>query len=156
MQDQLKISQLIFIFSILAICFAFFLQYFLGHQPCKLCIYQRIPYYIVVFVSVLYLIFKKYFKIYYSLLIFLLLSEFFISNYHTLSTFGILNYSGCESATLPKDITKLKDALMSDSLVVNCSNANLKFFSVPLSVYNSLFSFVFLLLITINEFKKKN
>lgn len=156
MQDQLKISQLIFIFSILAICFAFFLQYFLGHQPCKLCIYQRIPYYIVVLVSVLYLIFKKYFKIYYSLLIFLLLSEFFISNYHTLSTFGILNYSGCESATLPKDITKLKDALMSDSLVVNCSNANLKFFSVPLSVYNSLFSFVFLLLITINEFKKKN
>ena len=156
MQDQLKISQLIFIFSILAICFAFFLQYFLGHQPCKLCIYQRIPYYIIVFVSVLYLIFKKYFKIYYSLLIFLLLSEFFISNYHTLSTFGILNYSGCESATLPIDITKLKDALMSDSLVVNCSNANLKFFSVPLSVYNSLFSFVFLLLITINEFKKKN
>jgi len=156
MQDQLKISQLIFIFSILAICFAFFLQYFLGHQPCKLCIYQRIPYYIVVLVSVLYLIFKKYFKIYYSLIIFLLLSEFFISNYHTLSTFGILNYSGCESATLPKDITKLKDALMSDSLVVNCSNANLKFFGVPLSVYNSLFSFVFLLLITINEFKKKN
>jgi len=156
MQDQLKISQLIFIFSILAICFAFFLQYFLGHQPCKLCIYQRIPYYIVVLVSVLYLFFKKYFKIYYSLLIFLLLSEFFISNYHTLSTFGILNYSGCESATLPKDITKLKDALMSDSLVVNCSNANLKFFGVPLSVYNSLFSFVFLLLITINEFKKKN
>ena len=156
MQDQLKISQLIFIFSILAICFAFFLQYFLGHQPCKLCIYQRIPYYIVVLVSVLYLIFNKYFKIYYSLLIFLLLSEFFISNYHTLSTFGILNYSGCESATLPKDITKLKDALMSDSLVVNCSNANLKFFGVPLSVYNSLFSFVFLLLITINEFKKKN
>ena len=156
MQDQLKISQLIFIFSILAICFAFFLQYFLGHQPCKLCIYQRIPYYIVLLVSVLYLIFKKYFKIYYSLLIFLLLSEFFISNYHTLSTFGILNYSGCESATLPKDITKLKDALMSDSLVVNCSNANLKFFGVPLSVYNSLFSFVFLLLITINEFKKKN
>jgi len=156
MQDQLKISQLIFIFSILAICFAFFLQYFLGHQPCKLCIYQRIPYYIVVLVSVLYLVFKKYFKIYYSLLIFLLLSEFFISNYHTLSTFGILNYSGCESATLPKDITKLKDALMSDSLVVNCSNANLKFFGVPLSVYNSLFSFVFLLLITINEFKKKN
>ena len=156
MQDQLKISQLIFIFSILAICFAFFLQYFLGHQPCKLCIYQRIPYYIVVLVSVLYLIFKKYFKIYYSLLFFLLLSEFFISNYHTLSTFGILNYSGCESATLPKDITKLKDALMSDSLVVNCSNANLKFFGVPLSVYNSLFSFVFLLLITINEFKKKN
>jgi len=156
MQDQLKISQLILIFSILAICFAFFLQYFLGHQPCKLCIYQRIPYYIVVLVSVLYLVFKKYFKIYYSLLIFLLLSEFFISNYHTLSTFGILNYSGCESATLPKDITKLKDALMSDSLVVNCSNANLKFFGVPLSVYNSLFSFVFLLLITINEFKKKN
>lgn len=156
MQDQLKISQIILIFSILAICFAFFLQYFLGHQPCKLCIYQRIPYYIVVLVSVLYLVFKKYFKIYYSLLIFLLLSEFFISNYHTLSTFGILNYSGCESATLPKDITKLKDALMSDSLVVNCSNANLKFFGVPLSVYNSLFSFVFLLLITINEFKKKN
>ena len=155
MLDKIKISQIILIFSILAICFAFFLQYFLGHHPCKLCIYQRIPYYLIILVSFFYFIFKKKFKIYYALLILLLFTEFVISNYHTLSTFGILNYSGCESATLPKDITKLKDALMNDSLVVNCTNANLKYFGVPLSIYNSLFSIAFLLIIALNGFKKK-
>jgi len=111
---------------------------------------------LIILVSFFYFIFKKKFKIYYTLLTLLLFTEFVISNYHTLSTFGILNYSGCESATLPKDITKLRDALMNDSLVVNCTNANLKYFGIPLSIYNSLFSIAFLLIIALNGLKKKN
>ena len=77
------------------------------------------------------------------------------TSYHSLVTFEIIKYSGCESAILPSDITQLKEALLSDNLVVDCSNANLKYFGIPLSIYNFLFSNIFLLIIILNAYKKK-
>ena len=34
----------IFLVSIIALVSAFFIEYILGHQPCNLCILERIPY----------------------------------------------------------------------------------------------------------------
>ena len=155
MLDIKKIFYGIFFFSIVSIFFAFYLQYILGHAPCKLCIYQRVPYYLIIAIGVINLLFNKYLKFSLILISVLLLSELFISGYHTLSTFGIIEYTGCESATLPTDINQLKEALLKDSLVVTCSNANLKFFGIPLSLYNTLFSAFFLLIIIVNAYKKR-
>ena len=66
------------------------------------------------------------------------------------------SYSGCQSAEIPSDINQLKEALMSDTLIVNCSNANLKYFGIPLSIYNSFFSLMFLIVIVFNAYKEKN
>jgi disulfide bond formation protein DsbB len=155
MLDIKKMVYGIFFFSIVSILFAFYLQYILGHAPCKLCIYQRVPYYLIIAIGLINLLFNKYLKFSLFLISILLLSELFISGYHTLSTFGIIEYTGCESATLPTDINQLKEALLNDSLVVTCSNANLKFFGIPLSLYNTLFSAFFLLIIILNAYKKK-
>ena len=144
------------LFSIFAILSAFFMQYVLGHAPCKLCTYQRIPYYIIILVGLITLFFPKIIKLTSFLLIFLLLAEFLVSNYHTLSTYEVISYSGCQSAEIPNDINQLKKALMSDSLIVNCSNANLKYFGIPLSIYNSFFSLMFLIVIVFNAYKEKN
>ena len=144
------------LFSIFAILSAFFMQYVLGHAPCKLCTYQRIPYYIIILVGLITLIFPKIIKLTSFLLIFLLLAEFLVSNYHTLSTYEVISYSGCQSAEIPNDINQLKEALMSDTLIVNCSNANLKYFGIPLSIYNSFFSLMFLIVIAFNAYKEKN
>ena len=144
------------LFSIFAILSAFFMQYVLGHAPCKLCTYQRIPYYIIILVGLITLFFPKIIKLTSFLLIFLLLAEFLVSNYHTLSTFEVISYSGCQSAEIPSDINVLKEALMSDTLIVNCSNANLKYFGIPLSIYNSFFSLMFLIVIVFNAYKEKN
>ena len=155
MLDIKKIFYGIFFFSIISTLFAFYLQYALGHAPCKLCIYQRVPYYLIIAIGLINLLFNKYLKFSLFLISIVLLSELLISGYHTLSTFGIVEYTGCESATLPSDINQLKEALLNDSLVVNCSNANLKFFGIPLSFYNTLFSAFFLLIIILNAYKKK-
>ena len=155
MLDIKKIIYGIFFFSIVSILFAFYLQYILGHAPCKLCIYQRVPYYLIIAIGVINLLSNKYLKFSLFLISVLLLCELFISGYHTLSTFGIIEYTGCESATLPTDINQLKEALLNDKLVVTCSNANLKFFGIPLSFYNTLFSTFFLLIIILNAYKKK-
>jgi disulfide bond formation protein DsbB len=144
------------LFSIFAILSAFFMQYVLGHAPCKLCTYQRIPYYIIILVGLITLFFPKIIKLTSFLLIFLLLAEFLVSNYHTLSTYEVISYSGCQSAEIPNDINQLKEALMSDTLIVNCSNANLKYFGIPLSIYNSFFSLMFLIVIVFNVYKEKN
>jgi len=155
MLDIKKMVYGIFFFSIVSILFAFYLQYILGHAPCKLCIYQRVPYYLIIAIGVINLLFNKYLKFSLFLISVLLLCELFISGYHTLSTFGIIEYTGCESAILPTDINQLKEALLNDKLVVTCSNANLKFFGIPLSFYNTLFSTFFLLIIILNAYKKK-
>ena len=144
------------LFSVFAILSAFFMQYVLGHAPCKLCSYQRIPYYIIILIGLFTFFFPKIIKLTSFLLIFLLLAEFLVSNYHTLSTYGVISYSGCQSAEIPNDINQLKEALMSDTIIVNCSNANLKYFGIPLSIYNSFFSLMFLIIIAFNAHKEKS
>jgi len=144
------------LFSIFAILSAFFMQYVLGHAPCRLCTYQRIPYYVIILIGLATLFFPRIIKLSFILLIFLLIAEFLISNYHTLSTLEIINYSGCQSAEIPNDINQLKAALMSDTLIVNCSNANLEYFGIPLSIYNSFFSLMFLIVIAFNAHKEKS
>ena len=156
MINSKNIFYLAVLFSIFAISSAFFMQYVLGHDPCKLCTYQRIPYYIIILIGLITFLFPKIIKITSFLLIFLLLAEFLASSYHTLSTFELISYSGCQSAEIPSDLNVLKDALMSDTLVVNCSNANLKYFGIPLSIYNSFFSLMFLIVIVFNAYKEKN
>ena len=54
----------IFYVSIIALISAFFIEYVLGHQPCNLCILERIPYLlaiIIVFLNYKFIIFEKFF-----------------------------------------------------------------------------------------------
>ena len=156
MLSSKNIFYLTVLFSVFAILSAFFMQYVLGHAPCKLCSYQRIPYYVIILIGLITLFFPKIIKLSFLLLVILLIAEFLISNYHTLSTYEIISYSGCQSAEIPSDINQLKEALMSDTLNVNCLNANLNYFGIPLSIYNSFFSLMFLIVIAFNAYKEKN
>ena len=45
--------KLIFLISVLALASAFFIEYVLGHQPCNLCILERIPYLVALIIIVL-------------------------------------------------------------------------------------------------------
>ncbi len=155
MFDRKIIFNSIFLFSIFSISFALYLEFFLGYMPCKLCTYQRIPYYLIIIFGFISILFKRYITYTYLLFILLILVEMFISGYHSLVTFELISYDGCESASLPSDINKLKDALLNDKLIVKCSDANLRYFGIPLSLYNFLFSNFFLILIILNATKKK-
>ena len=56
---------LIIIFAVisLAIISALIIQYWLGHEPCKLCLYERIPYFLSILLLIKILFFKKNEKI---------------------------------------------------------------------------------------------
>ena len=56
--------KLIFLIIIVALTSAFFIEYVLGHQPCNLCILERIPYLIAIIIIVLnykFIHLQKYF-----------------------------------------------------------------------------------------------
>lgn len=149
-------NKLIFIYSFSALCFALILEYFFGLLPCKLCTYQRIPYLIIIFIFILQLIFKLSDIIIITLISLCLLAELYFSVNHSLLSLGLINSSGCESAVkLPSDLNDLKNALQNNTLIIDCENANKKFFGLHLSTYNAFASLSFLILIIRNAFSKK-
>ena len=62
MLNSKNIFFLTVLFSIFAILSAFFMQYALGHTPCKLCTYQRIPYYVIILIGLATLFFPRIIK----------------------------------------------------------------------------------------------
>ena len=51
--------KIIFLFSFIALISAFFIEYILGHQPCNLCLIERIPYVLSIILIVFNYIFKN-------------------------------------------------------------------------------------------------
>ena len=76
---------LILLFSIFALLAAYFIQYVLGHQPCNLCLIERIPYILSIAIITSILVFKKYERIYILVLSLVFFTAALISFYH----FGI-------------------------------------------------------------------
>ena len=78
----------IFLISLLSLIIALYIEYVMGIKPCRLCLYQRIPYLISLFISFLgYMYIKRPLWIYLSLLV-IILSEI-ISGYHVAIEKGI-------------------------------------------------------------------
>ena len=145
---------LIIIFAVisLAIISALIIQYGLGHEPCKLCLYQRIPYFLAILLIIKIFFFKKYEKI--TLLI---LSLIFIGNsalafYHFGIEQGFFNESlACTASDLSKTLSKeqLMELLKQNS--VSCKDASFKILGLSLATINTIFS-LFLSVIFIKLF----
>ena len=76
---------LILFVSFVALMSAFFIEYVLGHQPCNLCILERIPYVIAIVIILLNYKFSQFEKIFLVLLVIVFLTATILSVYH----FGI-------------------------------------------------------------------
>ena len=76
---------LILIFSVFSILFAFYVEYILGHKPCNLCLFQRLPYILIIFLIVLLLIFRNFERLMFLFLSIIFLSGALLALYH----FGI-------------------------------------------------------------------
>jgi disulfide bond formation protein DsbB len=63
--------KLILLISIIALISAFFIEYILGHQPCNLCILERIPYFLAIIVILLnykFIEFEKFFILFLTII----------------------------------------------------------------------------------------
>ena len=137
---------IIFTISLLSLLIALYIEFFLFYPPCKLCIYQRIPYLIAIFITLLGISYSKnLFWLYALLLVFF--SSFLLSGYH----FGIeqevfKEFSGCTGNSL--DIIDKNELLkILNSEVNSCKNVDFRILGLSLATINFLLSFIIFILI---------
>tara|TARA_B100001540_G_scaffold309507_1_gene325800 strand:+ start:642 stop:1130 length:489 start_codon:yes stop_codon:yes gene_type:complete len=152
--------KLIFIISFISIISAYFIEYILGHQPCNLCIIERIPFLLSIILIIINYIFKKNKKFLILLLILIFIFSFAISIYH----FGIEQGFFEESAVCGlKNATEIisKEELLKQlqKKTVSCKDVTFRIFGFSLTTINMIISLFIVILLTkifINYEKFKN
>lgn len=129
--------------NILVILSALFIEFFLKVKPCILCIYQRYPYYIITFLSLIYFL-KKDLKILLILLIILAsLASIILSTYHVgIETDLIQETTSCKTS-LNNNLSK--DAILKQlesNLASSCKEVNFKLFGFSLASINIILSLI--------------
>jgi len=141
--------KIIFLISFISISSAYFIEYILGHQPCNLCLIERIPYGLALILIILNYAFSKneYFVI--LLLILIFIFSLIISFYHL----GIEQGFFEESAVCGlKNATEIisKDELLKQLQVniISCKDVTFRVFGFSLTTINIIISLLILFLLT--------
>jgi len=140
-QINKKLLFIILIFSSLILTSAFIIEYKFGHAACKLCLYERIPYFLSILLIAKIFFIKGYEKI--TLLILFLI--FFISSFLAFYHFGIeqgffKESLSCRTENTLKILSKeeLLDQLKNN--IISCKNVSFKIFGLSLAAINTIFS----------------
>ena len=142
--------KLIFLISIIALVSAFFIEYVLGHQPCNLCILERIPYLLTIIIILLNFKFSHFEKFFIFLLSIIFLAGAIISLYHLGIEQGFIKESlVCDLKSGSNLLSKEEILKQLQEKNVSCKDVTFKIFGLSLTTYNILIS----LLITISTGK---
>ena len=133
--------KLIFTISFVAIISAYFIEYALGHQPCNLCLIERIPYGLSVFLIVINFIFKKHEKFILILLTLIFIFSFLISFYHFGIEQGFFEESGVCGIKNGADIISKEELLkLLSEKTISCKDVTFKVFGLSLTSINIIIS----------------
>jgi|TARA_B100001093_G_scaffold173332_1_gene166181 disulfide bond formation protein DsbB len=130
-------------FSIFTLGAAYFIQYILGHQPCNLCLIERVPYLLsVIFISLI-LILKKNEKILVFFVILFFIFGFFVSFYHVGIEQGVFSESLVCDLTGKTNTLSAQDLLKElESKTISCKDITFRFFGLSLATLNTLISLI--------------
>ena len=143
MSKQSNNVLLIFILAIisLTIISALIIQYWLGHEPCKLCIYERIPYFLSILLLIKILLFKKYEKITLFILFLIFTASAVLAFYH----FGI--EQGFFSESFICKVEDLLETLSKEQLLeqlnknsISCKDVSFRVLGLSLATINTILS----------------
>ena len=133
----------IFVVISLTITSALIIQYWLGHEPCKLCLYQRIPYFLAILLIIKIFFFKKYEKITLLILSLIFIGSTALAFYHFGIEQGFFNESlACTAPDLSKTLSKeqLLEQLKQNN--ISCKDVSFRILGLSLAAINTIFSFV--------------
>lgn len=132
----------VLIFCSLGLAMAYFVEYFLNHAPCNLCLIERVPYIATIIFSFLVLFFKKYEKIVLNIIGLFFVIGTVVSFYH----FGI--EQGFFNESLVCDFNIRNSAGSAEELLkelkiksISCKNVTFKIFGLSLATLNTVISF---------------
>ena len=149
-----KFYLLIFLISTISLLGAVFIENVLEQSPCRLCLYQRIPYLISIFICFFGFNYYKNFLWMYLLLILFIISTI-LSGYHVGIENGIFEeFSGCTSENI--NITNKLDLLNSiKKTMPSCKNVDFKLLGLSLATINLITSLIISTIsITIIKYEK--
>ena len=152
-----KQSNNVFLIAILAIISltiisALIIQYWLGHEPCKLCLYERIPYFLSILLLIKILFFKKNEKITLLILSLVFVGSSTLAFYHYGIEQGFFSESLlCKAENSSKILSKeqLLEQLKQSS--ISCKDVSFRILGLSLAAINAIFS-LFLSVIFIKLF----
>jgi disulfide bond formation protein DsbB len=133
----------ILIFIFLVLVSAYVIEYKLGHQPCKLCLYERIPYFLSILLIAKIFFIKSFQKVTLLILSLVFIISLLLALYH----FGIEQGFFDESFTC--GVTELSKSLSKEQLLeqlkqnnISCKNVNFRVLGLSLAAINAIFSLV--------------
>ncbi len=141
--------KIIFLICSISLISAYFIEYILGHQPCNLCLIERIPYGIGLILLIFTFILKKNGKFFVLLLIITFIFSFAISVYHYGIEQGFFEESAvCGVKNFTENITK-EDLLKQLSVkTVSCKDVTFRIFGLSLTSINIVISFLLIITLT--------
>ena len=131
----------IFFVSIIALASAFFIEYVLGHQPCNLCVLERIPYLLALIVVLLNYKFIQFEKFFILLLTIIFLGGTALSLYHLGIEQSFIQESlVCNLKSGSNLLSKEEILQQLQEKSVSCKDVTFKIFGLSLTSYNILIS----------------
>jgi disulfide bond formation protein DsbB len=144
----------ILLWSVFALLFAYFVQYVLGHQPCNLCLIERIPYIVAIVIIVFCLYLKKYEKILILTICIIFILLTLISLYHFGIEQGFIKESFvCELSSEINNLTKEAVLEQLSRQFISCKDVTFEILGLSLATFNIVISLI-LSIITLRLFIK--
>ena len=130
-------------FVSLVLISAFVIEYGLSHQPCKLCLYERIPYILSILLIIKILFFKKYEKITLFILFLIFIASAVLAFYHFGIEQGFFSESFvCKAGDLSETLSKeqLLEQLNKNS--ISCKDVSFRVLGLSLAIINTILSII--------------
>ena len=146
--------KIILLFSFVALISAYFIEYVLGHQPCNLCLIERIPYGLSIVLIITILVLKKNQKFLVLLLILTFIFSLAISFYHYGIEQGFFQESSvCGVRIFNENITKEDLLRQLNEKTISCKDVTFRIFGLSLTSINIVISLLFIITL-LKIFKK--
>ena len=143
------IFNLIFLLCLISIISAYFIEYILGHQPCNLCLIERIPYALGLILIILnYTLIKKD-QFIILLLILIFAFSLIISFYHFGIEQGFFEESSvCGLKNVTDTISKEELLKQLGKKTISCKDVTFKIFGLSLTTINIVISLIVTVFLT--------
>ena len=141
-KNKLILNSILF-FNIFVLLAAYFIEYGLGHQPCNLCLIERIPYVVSIVIILLFIFIQKFEGFFLIILSITFIIAFVISFYHFGIEQGFIKESlVCDLNSNNTDLTK--EALLNQlkEVTVSCKDATFKILGLSLATINIFISLI--------------
>ena len=136
-----KFLFIILIFVSTVLLTAYVIEYKLGHQPCKLCLYQRIPYFLSILLIVKIFFIKTDEKITLFILSLLFIISSILAFYHFGIEQGFFKESlACTTENLSENLSKEEILEQLKENTIGCKDVSFKIFGFSLAAINTIFS----------------